>query len=102
MADPTVEAAVMLIAAFGTGSVWALIGWGNAWLKDEKFSLKKILRIELLALGAVIIGMVLHITPEQGMNFLMLNGGIPAVDKIIAFIEKWINYKEPAVAPPPG
>lgn len=100
MTDPTVEAATMLIAAFGTGTVWALIGWGNAWIKDEKFTLKKILRVELIALGAVVVGLVLHVTPEQGMNFFVLNGGIPMADKAVSFITSWINYKESVASPP--
>lgn len=89
------EAALTLITALGTGNAWALVSWGNAWLKDEKFSLRKLLRLEILALSAATVAIVMNITPGQGMSFLLLNGGIPIVDKAVAFIEKWVNYKEP-------
>lgn len=101
MSDVMIDAVVALIAAMGTGSVWALIGWGNAWIGDEKFTPKKILRVELIAIGAVVVSIALHITPADGLMFFMVNGGIPGVDKVVSFITKWINYQEPAAAVPP-
>jgi len=92
MADPVAEAGLALIVAMGIGNIWALIGWFGAYKDGEKIAWKKLLRTELVALGALVIAIAMHVTPEQGMNFFMLMGGIPLVDKLVSGISKQLGY----------
>lgn len=92
MADPVAEAGLALIVAMGIGNIWALIGWFGAYKDGEKIAWKKIMRTELVAIGALVIAIAMHVTPDQGMNFFMLYGGIPLVDKLVSGLAKQLGY----------